>query len=83
MAHGIQPVELGLATRPHWFLSSESKLTVVVVYFLSSGSLTWLLKPRLASPASIAEVEADHPRGVADGNWGSDEMFELSKGATA
>ncbi len=29
--------------------------------FLFSGSLTWFLKPRLASPESTTEVEASHP----------------------
>src|SRR5580698_2067956 len=29
--------------------------------FIGSGSLTWLLRPRLASPESTLEVEASHP----------------------
>src|SRR5213592_4179362 len=33
-------------------------------FVLCSGSLSWIRRPRLASPASTTEVVANHPRGV-------------------
>ena len=64
--------------------------------FIGSGSLTWFLRPRLASPESTTEVEANHPlvkvqphhpTGGADRadygistNWSAEEVALLPAG---
>ncbi len=60
MTPAFRPAGLGPDRRSLWF-RQRLRSQVTWRLCLCSGSLTWLRRPRLASPASTSEVEALHP----------------------